>query len=189
MNCRTCDRPNLVLRGGMCSSCRYRLRTGAPVTAPRRAPLPGKTAEERVRYVLESMSGVDDCWEWPYGRTDAGYGSVHDPETQRRRLAHRIVAALTFGPLGPAIEVMHTCDNPSCIRPSHLRLGTHAENMADMARKMRSGNGYLTAEQVIEIRRAAASEGMTHLSIARQFGVSKTTVGQIVRRQTHRWLT
>ncbi len=76
------------------------------------------------------------CWEWggPPHRSDA-YGVVAYQGEQW--LAHRLAYVLTFGPILPSIFVLHKCDNPPCVRPDHLFLGTHGDNMRDMVRKGR----------------------------------------------------
>ena len=73
--------------------------------------------------------------------------------------------------------VMHTCDNPRCINPAHLALGTYRENMKDMSQKLR-GNNKLTHEQVAEIR----SSGLTQRELAKIYGVSQVTISRIKRK-------
>lgn len=79
------------------------------------------------------------CIEYPGGRTGNGYGSQWDPEAQCVDYAHRLAWRKARGPIPEGMEIMHDCDNPPCVNIDHLRLGTHAENMADMARKGRGG--------------------------------------------------
>lgn len=75
------------------------------------------------------------CIEWRGMRTVAGYGMVSG---KPRRYAHRWAYEKFHGPIAPGLYVLHTCDNPPCINPLHLRVGTHAENMRDMISKGRS---------------------------------------------------
>ena len=91
---------------------------------------------ERFWSHIDQSGGERACWLWLRHRQNKGYGFVkwHG----RPRLAHRIAYTLTYGPIPDGIEVMHICDTPACCNPSHLRLGTHADNMADMANKGRS---------------------------------------------------
>ena len=106
-------------------------------------------------------------------------------------MAHRVSWILEHGEIPAGMCVCHHCDNPRCVRPDHLFLGTHAANMRDMAKKGRASRGMgcphtkLTEEQVYEIREA--SKG--HLGqLARKFGVTPGTVYQVRRRRSWAWL-
>ena len=82
----------------------------------------------------------DGCWEWQGARSNLGYGRVRG-EDGRTRQTHHIAWELVFGPIPSGLVVMHICDNPPCVRPNHLRLGTVAENNADMTAKGRRRSG------------------------------------------------
>lgn len=89
--------------------------------------------------------------------------------------------------------VMHSCDNPRCINPEHLSLGTNADNLADMARKGRAARGSrhgvakLTEKEVLGIRELFR-EGRSKLSLAREFGVSHHAIRDIISGKTWGWL-
>jgi hypothetical protein len=86
-----------------------------------------------------------DCWEWQGSRTPAGYGKVirqspGDPSTVLSGRAHRLSYLMAYGPPPPDLFVLHTCDNPPCVNPAHLFLGTAEDNARDMSRKGRSSS-------------------------------------------------
>lgn len=126
------------------------------------------------------------CWIW-LGRVDKdGYGKTYRNSHHVR--AHRAAFEMECGPLPPGVLVMHTCDNPRCVRPSHLMPGTPADNMADAHRKGRKNdrgeaNGFskLTEAAVREMRRLYREEGWSQVRLAERFGVDQTHVSDIVR--------
>ena len=129
------------------------------------------------------------CWEWVGSRTPKGYGKVHFKGRTKR--AHRISYELAHGPIPNGLTVCHTCDNPPCINPAHLFLGTNADNRRDMMAKGRScapkrpasgeRNGFakLTAAIVREIRALAAAGSLTKVEIGRRYGISGAHVANI----------
>lgn len=134
---------------------------------------------------LGTMAGPDACWVWrgPCSRR-GGYGLVHIKGVIHK--AHRLAWELTHGPIPDGLHVLHSCDNPPCCNPAHLRLGTHAENMADKAARGRApslggalnGNARLTPEAVDDIR-VRLTLGMSVRSIAAWFGVDRRTIRRI----------
>jgi hypothetical protein len=89
------------------------------------------------------------------------------------------------------MEVCHTCDNPPCVNPDHLFLGTHGDNMRDSSVKGRQGhpgeqNGraVLTAAQVADIRARATGAYGELSALAREYGVGTGTMSKILKRQT-----
>lgn len=76
------------------------------------------------------------CWEWQGTRNEHGYGGVS--VNGRWRKAHQVSWELTHGPIPHGMELLHSCDNPPCVNPDHLSLGTHRDNMHDMSVKGRA---------------------------------------------------
>jgi hypothetical protein len=134
------------------------------------------------------------CWQWTRGRSkDVGYGKIDiDGETNG---THCVSWELFVGSIPVDLWVLHHCDNPPCVNPAHLKLGTAADNTADMMRRGRcrgyvnqgegSPNVKLTDEQVIEIRRRRAA-GDTYRVLAEAFGVCQARCHQIVNGKA--WL-
>lgn len=124
-----------------------------------------------------------DCWLWTCHRTLDGYGTINIDG--KMILAHRYSYELHNGPIPEDMCVCHKCDNPACVNPAHLFLGTHADNMQDKTAKGRN-DSKLTEAQVREIRRRYAQEGTTQEELAAEYGIDRANVGYIVRRDTWR---
>lgn len=120
-----------------------------------------------------------------------GYGIVS--RGGRNHKAHRWAWMLAHGPIPDGMVVMHTCDNPPCVNELHLRLGTQAENVADMRAKNRGNNvtgvachtAKLTPDRVRFIRRKRA-EGWTAKALAAFFRVDRATICDVVAGRTWR---
>lgn len=138
--------------------------------SPRKATLVTERLWARVE-----VQGPDDCWEWTGFRNASGHGQI-SIGNHRARGPHRIAWESVNGPIPEGLYVCHTCDNPPCCNPSHLFLGTCADNLADMrtkdrhARGIRVPNAVLTDADVVEMRRAAR-DGESVRSIASRYGV------------------
>ena len=137
------------------------------------------------------------CWLWTSHCHPQGHGMLsHGGRGGRPQYAHRVAYQVYRGPIPDDQEVCHSCDNPPCVNPSHLFLGTHTDNMRDMYTKGRRlaavgervGSARLTAPQVLEIRRQWAAGGVTKSAIARAFGVDGKTIYSIVTFRSWRHL-
>jgi len=138
------------------------------------------------------------CWLWQGHRESHGYGVFHFQGKPQR--AHRLAWLFTHGDLPADMVILHRCDNPSCVRPDHLALGTHQDNIADKvakdrqargdangarrhpetrARGERGGTARLTAPQVREIRHLLATKQATQTALATTYGVHQTTISLI----------
>lgn len=132
----------------------------------------------------------DECWPWQATRT-GGYGMFRISVSKHAR-AHRFSYELAFGPIPDGMFVCHRCDNPPCCNPAHLFLGTPEDNAFDSAMKRRmhpqtnpetyrgerNGRARVSASDVPEIRRLAAS-GVRRARIAEAYGISRETVTAI----------
>ena len=140
---------------------------------------------QHVRPLVERFwSEVDrrspgECWPWVGYRDSFGYGVFKHRGVKLR--ANRVALELSGTDIPDGFMACHHCDQPECVNPDHLFVGSHRDNMDDMAGKgraprgERSGNAKLTAGQVAEIRES----DLTAPPLARRFGVSETTIRAI----------
>ena len=134
-----------------------------------------------------------ECWVWIGYRDAFGYGQI-GIGGRKLEFTHRLAWQLANGPIPAGLLVLHTCDNPPCVRPSHLFLGTHADNTADMMAKGRhrcvplrgeqNGHARLTGDQVEDIRRFYTGGGISQRRLARLFCVVQGTIGHILHGRT-----
>jgi hypothetical protein len=145
------------------------------------------------------------CIEWQGHKTPGGYGLVRF--RGRNTTAHRRILIQTYGEIPTGLLVLHHCDNPPCIEPTHLFLGTPRDNMLDMIRKGRddlkhphpkernpgvlnprigvlNGRSRLTETEVREIR-TLATNGASYPTLAANYGMSHSAISDIVNRK--RW--
>ena len=137
-------------------------------------------------------SNPDACWVWTANTIKDGYGHVR--ENGKMKLAHQIAWERVYGEIPENIKVCHSCDNPPCVNPKHLFLGTQKQNMEDMSRKGRHHDvaGYkhsrrkLSGDDIIAIRSIARGNNVFKKEIGQIFGISITHVTRIVNRES--WL-
>ena len=135
----------------------------------------------RERFLAKVCVDADSgCWLWQgCGRAD-GYGAVRFGGKEYR--THRAAWILFRGKITHGMSVCHKCDTPACVNPDHLFLGTAADNVRDMTKKGRNLRGEkhplakLTAKQVRRIKAMLAEDRMYMSEIAREFGVSPSTI-------------
>jgi hypothetical protein len=132
-----------------------------------------------VRFWLQvDKRGANECWNWKgslCGRDGRGRIGVEG----KNLYVYRYSYILHIGPIPFGLSVIHKCDNPKCVNPKHLSVGTHSDNMLDAYKKNRKSNlgvknprAKLTEEQVKEIRRRYPREG--GVGLAKEFGLERS---------------
>lgn len=136
------------------------------------------------------MICVSDCLLSPYWQRPDGY--ARHRYQGRMTAAHRVAWINARGPIPGGLHVCHKCDVRNCVNPEHLFLGTHKDNMADMARKgrhaLKAGMGpsaRLNWDKVREIR-SMDRTGLIEEDMAAMFGVSRVTINDILNNRTWR---
>jgi hypothetical protein len=121
---------------------------------------------------------ISGCWNWT-GAKRGDYGCIHDGGPKRP--VHRVSYEIHHGAIPNGLFVCHKCDNPICVNPAHLFLGTHDDNMADKVAKGRQ-SATLSEADVIAIR---AAEGFSLRELSNQYGVSRPQILRI--RSGEKW--
>lgn len=186
-----CPRP--VDARGMCSTHYMQQRRAGLLPVGTRAPA---SAETRFwRQVKKS----DDCWEWTgRAKTKVGYGQIGmGGRDGARVLVHRYSYELHNGPIPDGLVVMHKCDNPRCVNPAHLSLGTHSDNTRDAVAKGRwksipplnfgenQRSAKLTEQDVRLIR---DNPDISTKELALRFGTNVTSIQKVRSRKTWKHL-
>jgi hypothetical protein len=180
------------------------------VTAPRRAL--DATLEARFWSKVDRSPGHGphgDCWAWTAFRDRQGYGRIKlGGKRGLSALAHRVSLQLSGVEVPSNLDVLHSCDNTSCVNPTHLRVGTHAENMRDASARGRAAIGvrngrHTKPERTViprgeqhgcarltwEIVREIRASGETNAALARRLGVGPTAISKVRLGQTWREAT
>lgn len=152
-----------------------------------------RTLQERFSEKVspEPMSG---CWLWTGAADPNGYGHIRAGGKKMPQVgAHRVAWELANGTIPDGLFVCHRCDNPACVNPAHLFLGTSGDNMRDKVRKGRCGDtrahrvargsghhkAKLNEETVVDVKRLLSEGRLTQKEIGRRFGISQTAVHYI----------
>lgn len=150
-----------------------------------------------------NKSAPNGCWEWTGPAFSTGYGAIY--VNVQNRGTHRVSWMLAHGEVPDDLSVLHRCDNRLCVNPSHLFLGTQADNMRDMGDKGRHrggrgeshgsvtapesiprGTGHWAAkltEETVRIIRERVGSGESQRSVARTYGLDPSSVSHIVARR------
>jgi hypothetical protein len=143
----------------------------------------GKVTRALGERFWEKVTKTNGCWLWIANSNKKGYGRFWI--NGRNEFSHRVSWMLHFVEIPHGMLVLHKCDNPSCVNPAHLFLGTDADNQSDKKEKGRSakgernGNRKLTNEQVRVIRKSVGSPQ----ELATQFNIDKTQIYNIISRK------
>lgn len=140
----------------------------------------GKTLDELFWSKVDKRN-PDECWIWKASKRGK-YGSAY--YNGKRDGAHRISYIIHCGPIPDGMDICHRCDNPLCVNPAHLWVGTAEQNMHDMISKKRDkhphGEHYkrhkLTYEQVQEIRVLLSQGELSQRAIAARYNISQAHV-------------
>lgn len=133
------------------------------------------------------VKGEDECWEWKKCKDKDGYGQYQI--NKKKYLSHRISWILENGDIPKKMCICHKCDNPSCVNPNHLFLGTNKNNSEDMTNKNRQAKGEnqglhkLTEKQILEIRLKYIPYKYTQQKLAEEYNISRSLIGYIVRNK------
>lgn len=152
-----------------------------------------KTPYQKIHQRFWSkVNKTKTCWFWTAYKAGGGYGRFGVSAKVSPQPAHRISWMLAYGEVPDGFCVLHKCDNPSCVRPDHLFLGTLKDNSQDMVRKGRDRSqgsknlmSKLNEKQVLEIRRLSKS-GTKGKDLAENYGVTTAMISGIINRKS--WL-
>lgn len=144
-----------------------------------------KTTKERLDALTEK---TDRCWTFKGSLNSKGYGQFRDGKMKK---AHRVSYEIHSGAIPSNLQVLHKCDNPSCVNPGHLFLGDNNENIRDKVRKGRQSSlkgsinpsSKLNETQVSIIRKLLKTNATTHKEIASTFDVSRSAISAINNKQ------
>lgn len=150
---------------------------------------------------VEQYKGLGNCHTWKASKNKTGYGQFHSKDFQTN--AHRVAWEMANDDSADYDFVLHLCDNRACCNPDHLRVGSHQENMRDMALKSRAATGdrhfsktnpelvlrgesngraTITEADVREIRRRFAAKEASQHALSIEYGLAKITINRIIRK-------
>jgi HNH endonuclease len=141
------------------------------------------TAIDRFWAKVKKSDDPEGCWLWQGAPGRGGYGVIK-VDSYASMYAHRFSYELANGPIPEGLDVLHRCDVPLCVNPSHLWLGTPVDNMTDMMKKGRCTYAKLTPDKVVEIRRLYATGDYPQTELAKQFGVNQMSISNVVTRRS-----
>jgi hypothetical protein len=148
---------------------------------------------ERISKYLPDILNENHCWLWNGTKDKNGYGIIS--HNKKLFKVHRLMYEIHYAEPLKSLHCLHKCDNPSCVNPSHLFLGTNLDNIRDKIDKGRSYTGYqkgecngaskLKNDDVIEIRRLYKTRLYTTIKLSEIYKVHRSTISYIVNNKTY----
>lgn len=137
------------------------------------------TVDQRARFWRKiHPSGSSECWgiavrKNRHNQPQIGFAG-------KMVIASRVMFSLTKGPIPQGLQVLHTCDNPACVNPTHLWAGTQSDNIRDCAKKNRHSNQKLSTAQIHDIKTLGKS-GVLFNELSHRFGITPQYASRVVR--------
>ena len=150
----------------------------------------------------DKIEKTDSCWIFNGAKSSKGYGSVRTRQPRKMVGAHILAYQKWIGQVDEGMHVLHSCDNPSCVNPEHLGLGTNADNVVDKCEKNRQAKSFkiphtkLTRNDAESIRNLYFSSktigskkrtGVSYRSLAELYNVHFNTIKAIIQNKTHHY--
>ena len=133
--------------------------------------------------VMPGLPPEEGCWDWTGGKDAKGYGSFRSEGKLHK--AHRVSYEIFVGPIPPGLSILHSCDRPVCVQPSHLRPGDAKDNASDASKRNRLK--VVIPPELVPLIRERYRNGESCRSIARDLGVSHPTISKTVRGVSRRY--
>lgn len=172
---------------GFCKAHHAKFLRDDPTKLLPKKVIRGRDTSLREKFLSIGWRETSGCWIWSGRKFRLGYGSIY--WDGRLLSTHRVSYLLNVGDIPEGIHVLHSCDNPPCVNPLHLRLGTHAENMRDKAERGRNAEmkgernpaSKITQDVADSIRSTWHQGGVkSKAQLARDFGVSEGIVHNVL---------
>jgi hypothetical protein len=144
------------------------------------------TLQRLLGFIESYEPDTDSCIKWIRYKNPAGYGQLRVENVAW--LAHRYVYTQLHGNIPPGLVIMHTCDNPACVNPRHLQLGTHGQNVRDKEAKgrgnagERNGQAKLSQDEITRIRDLHATGEYSFAELGRIYEVHRSCIFKIVNK-------
>jgi hypothetical protein len=157
------------------------------------------TRQQWIAGFFKRVRKTEFCWNWTGLHNNKGYGVINRHHSHRMTVASRVSWEIHRGPIPDGLFVCHHCDNPLCVNPEHLFLGTQTDNMQDCKRKGRLNitaserhgelncNAKLANADISTIH--SLCQFLTQQRVADLFGVSQATIWKVLNGWTYKYAT